>query len=77
MADALGVHVLEALEDLDDDARDLDLGDVLLLRDGFEQLAARGQLGDQRHLVPRVVHVDQPGGGSSRVARWSWLEELK
>ena len=46
---------------LNDDACDLDLGDVLLLRDCVEQLSARGQLADERHLVPRVVHVDQPG----------------
>ena len=48
---------------LDDDARDLDLCDVLLLSDGVEKLAARGQLRYQGHLVARVVHVDQPGGG--------------
>ena len=52
---------LHLMASLDDDASDLDLGDVLLLRDGVEQLAARGQLRDQRHLVARVVHVDQSG----------------
>ena len=62
---------------LDDDASDLDLGDVLLLRDGVEQLAARGKLRDQRHFVARVVHVDQPDGGDLQGCQIFGMELFK
>ena len=47
MADALGVHVLDSLQDLLDQSRDLDLGDVLVGGDHVEELAAGGKLADQ------------------------------
>ena len=47
MADALGVHVLDSLQDLLDQSRDLDLGDVLVGGDHVEELTAGGKLADQ------------------------------
>ena len=47
VADALGVHVLDSLEDLLDQPGDLDLGDVLVGGDHVKELAAGGKLADQ------------------------------
>ena len=44
MADALGVHVLDSLQDLLDQPGDLDLGDVLVGGDHVKELAPGGKL---------------------------------
>ena len=57
MTDALGMHVLDALQDLLDDSRNLDLSDVFVGRDDIQKLAAGGQLRDQGHAVLVIVHL--------------------
>ena len=61
MADALGVHVLDSLQDLLDQPGDLNLGDVLVGGDDVKELATSGKLADQGHAILVVVNLDQPG----------------
>ena len=49
------------MKDLSDEARDLNLGDVLLLGDHVQKLSTGGQLRDEGHAVLVVVDLHQPG----------------
>ena len=61
--------MLRIMKDLSDEARDLNLGDVLLLGDHVQKLSTGGQLRDEGHAVLVVVDLDQSAVKVTNISR--------